>query len=904
MAPRSSQWRSLRDDDDDDFDRFGVMDDGNLSALERLALEDTLTLSPPAVTAAVARVGTRSDGDDGRDVTAVASEDETRDDVDGERVDDGDSVDDISLGRWVFDACARDGSEDEASTSTTTSADGRDARRECNGCERDVAESARAARGSVRGDGDSPIRRTMRLRDFDDDEGSSVVGADEARDAVERARAFAAVAERRRTRMPSVVVPTSKAQFQQFARELIDEWLLKLDGVELPGVRTGASGEVSAHRVVIAVSKGVFLCDVLCAVLRACGSSLAEMLQRKIPSVTKSPLSRYPMRDSETACAYIRLALRTLRRDENFPERWLDAEVPLAAGDPTAVWGILADIRARFMPVTTALDIDCVEPPPRRDDARVEGRSPHIAVARNLTYDGADDAVEAIIEGKSTLAIPPANVRDAQVREWLRSLRLQVTRREEAALMLENPLRNGVLLSDVLTVVMGAPSLRRLERAPQNIRDAQFIVESALLRLRQLPFSSACVPPRLLASSDGILNGDCEHIFGLIWCLRALSMAGQFEDVRAASHVSAQPSPSRRRRAMLYSESLPYSPEHVALLQKSLAKWLCDIGVLHPRDVDGDLRALFTSLKDGVALCAVAEKLDGVRVVGVFKKPCTLATRESNVRKAVNRFLEVKNMSRRFLTRSEFDVEHITGILEDARACLDGVEPCRPHAPWIATQPYVPDEPGFGAPRSIERAAPDLRSDEYTAPWRKPWYDSATTKSAQLKVVHRHDARERTATAARRLITPKSPPKATMSPLDTNAESETPTAATHALAERIIDWLVIEKYWPNDEPRSCDEGPACRLADVVSRGVLLCRLVSTIDRSEIIGVERAPKTAAHRLHNVSLALRALRANARFPPARLWSPRALARADVATCVHLLNDVRAFLIKRRARATSHM
>ena len=903
MAPRSSQLRSRNDDDDD---RFGVMDDGNLSALERLALEDTLTLSPPAVTAAEARTGARSDGDEGRDVTAVASEDETRDDVDGERVDDGDSVDDVSLGRWVFDACARDVSEDEASTSTTTttSADGRDARRGCKGCERDVAESALDARGSARGDGDSATRRTTPLRDFDDDEESSVVGADEARDVVERARAFAAVAERRRTRMPSAVVPTSKAQFQQFAREIIDEWLLKLDGVELPGVRTGASGDVSAHRVVIAVSKGVFLCDVLCAVLRACGSSLAEMLQRKIPSVTKSPLSRYPMRDAETACAYIRLALRTLRRDENFPERWLDAEVSLAAGDPTAVWGILADIRARFMPVTTAFDIDCVEPPPPRDDARVKGRSPHNEVARNLTYDGADDAVDAIIEGKSTLAIPPANVRDVQVREWLRSLRLQVTRREEAAPMLENPLRNGVLLSDVLTVVMGAPSLRRLERAPQNIRDAQFNVESALLRLRQLPFSSACVPPRFLASSDSILNGDCEHIFGLIWCLRALSMAGQFEDVRAASHVSAQASPSRRRRAMLYSESLPYSAEHVALLQKSLAKWLCDIGVLHPRDVGGDLRALFTSLKDGVALCAVAEKLDGVRVVGVFKKPCTPATRESNVRKAVSRFLEVKNMSRRFLTRSEFDVEHITGILEDARACLDGVEPCRPHAPWIATQPYVPDEPGFGAPRSIERAAPDVRSDEYTAPWRKPWYDSATTKSAQLKVVHRRDARERTSTVSRRPITPKSPPRATMSPLDTNAESETPTAATHALAERIIDWLIAEKYWPHDEPRSCDDGPACRLADVVSRGVLLCRLVSVIDRSEIIGVERAPKTAAQRLHNVSLALRALRANARFPPARLWSPRALARADVATCVHLLNDVRAFLIKRRVRATSHM
>ena len=80
--------------------------------------------------------------------------------------------------------------------------------------------------------------------------------------------------------------------------------------------------------------------------------------------------------------------------------------------------------------------------------------------------------------------MPPARQRDDEVREWLRSLRLGVLAREEAADLLNNPLRNGVLLSDLMTVLVGAPPLGRRDRCPRTLAVARANVERALVPLR------------------------------------------------------------------------------------------------------------------------------------------------------------------------------------------------------------------------------------------------------------------------------------------------------------------------------------------------------------------------------------------------------------------------------------
>ena len=89
--------------------------------------------------------------------------------------------------------------------------------------------------------------------------------------------------------------------------------------------------------------------------------------------------------------------------------------------------------------------------------------------------------------------MPPASRRDEEVREWLRSLRLGVLPREEASELLSNPLRNGVLLSDLMTTLVGAPPLSRRDRDPRALSTARANVERALVPLRTIP---GAIPPR------------------------------------------------------------------------------------------------------------------------------------------------------------------------------------------------------------------------------------------------------------------------------------------------------------------------------------------------------------------------------------------------------------------------
>lgn len=113
--------------------------------------------------------------------------------------------------------------------------------------------------------------------------------------------------------------------------------------------------------------------------------------------------------------------------------------------------------------------------------------------------------------------MPPASRRDEEVREWLRSLRLGVLPREEASELLSNPLRNGVLLSDLMTTLVGAPPLRRRDRDPRSLAVARANVERALVPLRTIP---GAIPPALTWSTEGMLKGMRENIFGLLWYVK------------------------------------------------------------------------------------------------------------------------------------------------------------------------------------------------------------------------------------------------------------------------------------------------------------------------------------------------------------------------------------------------
>lgn len=324
-----------------------------------------------------------------------------------------------------------------------------------------------------------------------------------------------------------------------------------------------------------------------------------------------------------------------------------------------------------------------------------------------------------------------------------------------------------------------------------------------------------------------------------------------------------------------------YSAEDVVALRESLARWLRGLGLISAMDLARGSEGLFESFTDGVVVCALAERLRGARVTGVFRSPRTAETRRANVRKAVDAFLGMKNMSRRCLTGETFGAMDICGIFEDARALADGLPP-RPRPPWDARKPYAPDVPGLEAPVFDRKKAPTRAvGDSATMRCRpRPWDSSAWPKT-ETKIVAPKIFPKPSRPFAGRTNVP--PPVAPKEPREVSRAIEPAEALDH------VRWLIRLKFWPESAPNR-DEAVA-RFASVLRLGVVLCDVVERIYRQPLAGVARDPPPGgAAALHNVSVALRRLRADARVRPTHLWSERDVARGDARACSGLLRDLR--------------
>ena len=327
-----------------------------------------------------------------------------------------------------------------------------------------------------------------------------------------------------------------------------------------------------------------------------------------------------------------------------------------------------------------------------------------------------------------------------------------------------------------------------------------------------------------------------------------------------------------------------YSAENVVALRESLARWLRGLGLISAGDLARGLEGLFESFTDGVVLCALAERLRGARVTGVFRSPRTVETRRANVRKAVDAFLGMKNMSRRCLTGETFGAMDICGMMEDARALADGLPP-RPRPPWVANKPYAPDVPGLEAPifdrgKAKKASNRDVGDGAATRPRPRPW-DSRAWPKAETNVIEP------------KIVSKPSRPFEGRTNVPLPVASKDTTECSRAIEpEEALDhvrWLTRLKIWPEAAPNRDDA--VARFTFVFRLGVVLCDVIERIYHQPLPGVARDPPAGgAAALHNVSVALRRLRADARVRPTYLWSERDVARGDPRACSGLLRDVR--------------
>ena len=446
-----------------------------------------------------------------------------------------------------------------------------------------------------------------------------------------------------------------------------------------------------------------------------------------------------------------------------------------------------------------------------------------------------------------------ANEEHAAAHEWLRRSfgfdidEVAVTL-GDAAHPLDDALCNGILLGRVAAAlaqragVSSSPPPHARPRLPSHAR-ANLTAALRLLRRAGVGAAPLNAAERALPA---IILGERRPLWAL---LDALRCHGPPPPPTAAASAAAE-------------------------VEAEVLRWLLGAGLLRheiAHEIAGslgtDLPALALPTLErvmpfvctGELLCDVAAHVSQQRVCGVFRPPRTRATALANVRKATARLQPLLAAARLLRSTSEWSDERLLrGDRHAALAWLCAARSCVARSSAAEPPPDALDVDVLPPHGHLAAAAAAAAYEEYEEP-------------------------------------PLSPPPPVSSPPPNLPPPPQPPSPPHSAAAlepqvdpadlaRLSQWL-----------RSLGLAAAAAELDRPTLGewcdgLRLCELVEALERRELPGVTRAPKSSASARHNVEKACEALRRKQGMALDHAFSTTSILRGDQPTIVALLRDAR--------------
>eukprot|EP00873_Tetraselmis_striata_P010229 jgi/Tetstr1/430493/TSEL_020301.t1 len=387
----------------------------------------------------------------------------------------------------------------------------------------------------------------------------------------------------------------------------------------------------------------------------------------------------------------------------------------------------------------------------------------------------------------------------AATRTWLRALQLEVLPDEEAQPLLTNPLRNGVLLCEVVGLLEGP--MKNVSRCPRDVLSCRRNIHGAFQTLGMIPpgvdAASAdhagerqSSPGRRQSKQDDhlhssmvwnverILQGNNSTVWALLNFLRQkhprAQLACQSElvvvdgnvmrsslgtgecMVRSAEGDLRSPRSSPPRQAWREVQ-LPYDHACTCALEQTLMRWLAELGLVEASHVAQGLDSVMGRLADGTLLCELAAIMEGQPLRGTHSQAHTPALRHANIHRALDHLWAQRDMSRRYLRNPDALLRGergaCVGLLEDIHRLMDRM-PRRPDVPKEGEQPYLKGTyVGIYGPLANHPAIPKPLTAQRggISPTRPPWCSpSSRGEGPQAPAAPIDDASRRRSPAPRR----------------------------------------------------------------------------------------------------------------------------------------------------------
>lgn len=639
--------------------------------------------------------------------------------------------------------------------------------------------------------------------------------------------------------------PPAQSAYEKPVSETVQasllEWIESLDMVK--------KGALTPILLVSLSRTGVLLCDLI---------NRLEGRREALKGVQRNP------KNNTVALANVNKALEFLKAFPKMDSRYLWAGTNVVEGNENVIWGLLEDIRLlytgkpkeapkspvvlenkppppQFQPfrpftaLSNSTKTNDLSLPPSFLQAKSNSLRSYAGSSRSRSPIPSAPSVRTSLRSKETAEVPVIQVTKEMtlmVEEWLCALNFDYLLGFETATGIEDPFKNGVLLCELVSLLEKVGF--RYQAAPRTTREVRDNYEKALEVLRE---KRPGVPYGLLLAGEKLASGDLSLMWALLWNL-----------------MNAYPNAGAN-----LSSDLPYGAVATKRLEASVLQWLHSCQILNR--VPTGLPEVMPQIKNGTLLCSLVNNLVPRALLEYIEKPRSELSCQQNLHKALEVLQRVPRMSQKWTWKEKEllkgDSAVTLGLLEDLHRLADGL-PARKRGPA-----YHTDGPYFG--QDADKPVEDMHA--YGTPsWKCSQIDSPLSFRANPESPHFKSNRAGGLAA----VTSESP------------RYERGIADTIE-AHELTDWVMS---------LGVTQGPLYLQGDTVegfNDGLLLCKILESVTRTPISGLNLHPRTKAQCLQNTRKGLQLLLQFPHFPRELLSIEQELIKGNGTAARALLKEI---------------
>ena len=599
-------------------------------------------------------------------------------------------------------------------------------------------------------------------------------------------------------------------------------------------------------------TNGVLICDLI---------NRLEGRSEAIKGIERNPKNRTNVQSNFAK------GLGYLRGFDKMNSRYLWATGDLMNGVEDVVWGVIEDIKMLFKATKVTMERSrstsrersvSYQPTTAVLASPKASRLPPRVPKSELTPRPANSALVKGITAEYT-PIQVTNEVQKILQDWLISLKLGHFLGFENKNYLSDPLRNGVLLCELVSILEKC-RIPNIDKSPESVQSVRENIEKALCLLRD---RNPSLPLSLLRQGERLSQGSTKLLWNLLWTLRTAYPSAKQEIVEAPEPKS----------------ELPYKGVNLKRLEMSVVSWIYSLGVSGRGTCPQDLTDIMGEIRSGGLLCDLVAKVLPCTIPGVTRSPKSDSVALANIKKALEPLRKNSRMSQMFVWKEKEiaagDVGAILGLLEDLHRYSDGLTARKRGSdyhrdgPYLGRQ-YVSKSYSSLSSRAEVAKAMELARKQASIPPPSPVTHSIPLESPLNRFrLNRQDQ-----------FAPLQPPSRSKSP---NFRLQTdPEASSDLTEDRFRQWMdsigvVIPSHLHFNDP------------ETFRNGVILCQILESLRNERIKGFVSRPKTTAAALNNVKKCLEVMRTVASFPGKLLFVEEEVVRGNLEVIHRLLKEI---------------